>query len=903
MTFRIAHAVTRSATDNRMVSPPGRSRQTLLHLAFWTAFAGTLAFSAWYAWFSWHHYEKTSRYRLQRESNMLAGEIQRILDGHAATLRLLGQQMLRKDTLHHPRLARSLLSEYQMATPDIASATLIAPDGQVIASTAVPEGQQLPDFRKNPAIWPGLQEAFHGHGVLPYRPLRGPLVDGNWVIRFRYPVFSPDGKPKFVLATPIFSSSIQNLLRHLPLHPEEAIGLVLDNSTLEGRWPVPGGNLTRMLSRPMQPGPLLHELQVHPAQLQGSYEGRVMAGHHIWRSGVFTRLAHYPLTVFASIPRTVWITDWWRRQIQFPLIFLLVALGFALTSYWRILSLERQEEEYHRNTENLLSEQATHDELTGLLNRNGLRLVFDQFLARADRKERLAAVCFLDIDNFKSVNDTYGHASGDRLLQEVVERLQNTVRRTDTIARPGGDEFVLLLEELRSVEELEKILARVQAAFAQSFSIHEEQVQLGASMGLTIYPFDESDIDILLRHADMAMYAAKERADWGKGFWTQIYYPDMGTVGTRTEILRQNFLAALKSGAIVVRYQPLVSLQTGRMAGLEALTRWLQDGEELSPTRFLPSLGKLEREELGKFVLKAGLGQMAQWREMGLDLFLSINVTPEELGAPYFSDSFFAIMAGHPAVTPRTLVLEVLEVGELLEQDTVSANLQRLRRGGVRIALDDMGSAYASFMRLKNLPIDEIKIDQGFIRELPNRPQDLVFVDSLVNLGRSMNLTIVVEGVESAAHIALLREMDVQYVQGYAIARPMEPCSIAGFARTFTLPEGDMDALLPVLYRHQKWVQAAEEATLYSKACIDDRTVCPITDWLLSHTPGLPELDVLLAEHDLVHRLVQDILQMKYTDTADELHHLLSQMHDRAHLFEKRLEQAIRTAHPAPSVP
>ncbi|MEB8535981.1 EAL domain-containing protein, partial [Acidithiobacillus ferriphilus] len=204
------------------------------------------------------------------------------------------------------------------------------------------------------------------------------------------------------------------------------------------------------------------------------------------------------------------------------------------------------------------------------------------------------------------------------------------------------------------------------------------------------------------------------------------------------ETLRQDFLRALSSGGVTLRYQPLVALMTGRVAGLEALTRWHREGQEVSPDRFLPSLGVRERQALGRFALQTGLQQLAQWRDMGLDLFLSINVTPEELDQPGFADSVFDILAAHPGIPQEALILEVLEIGEILEQGVALEHLQRLRGAGIKIALDDVGSAYASLLRLKNLPIDEIKIDQGFIRELPNKPQDLIFVESLVNLGLGM---------------------------------------------------------------------------------------------------------------------------------------------------------------------
>nr|WP_226839529.1 EAL domain-containing protein [Acidithiobacillus ferriphilus] len=867
-----------------------------MSLVFWGTFAGALAFSGWYAWFSWHRYEQNSQYRLTLESDMVATVAQKLLDGHASALQLLGVQLQRADALHHPRRARTLLLDYQKATSGIASANLITPNGRVIASTAVPAGNVPPDFRNNPAIWPGFQKVLRTHGIWVYHPLRGPLVDSHWVIRLSHTVFSPAGKPLFVVATPLRFNAIEDFLRQLPLRPGTAVGLIRSDLYIEGRWPIPQGNLSKMLAHPVSVGALLKALQRDPHARQGSYAGFVTVDH-TYRFGAFTRLDHYPLTAFVSIPRNSWLAAWWRRQIQYPLVFLLITLGFGMVAYRRILFLDRRWDLQRQTFERTLTTQATHDGLTNLPNRDGLRLVFDQALARAERQERLLAVGFLDLDAFKPVNDTYGHAAGDDLLKEMARRLQDAVRRTDIVARLGGDEFVLLLEGLRGMDELDQVLARLQAAIAQPFMIKGKEISLQASLGLTIYPFDESDADLLLRHADQAMYAAKARPGRASEGWAQLYHPDLGTITMGDEILRRDFLQALVAGEVTLRYQPLVALATGRVAGLEALTRWHREGrEKISPDRFLPSLGVRERQALGHFVLQTGLQQLAQWRDMGLDLFLSINVTPEELDQPGFADSVFAILAAYPGIPPESLVLEVLEIGEILEQEVALEHLQRLRGAGVKIALDDVGSAYASLLRLKNLPIDEIKIDQGFIRELSNKPQDLIFVESLINLGLGMDVLITVEGVETEAHIALLREMEVDYLQGYAIAKPLEAEAVADFVRTFVLGAGDADTPLLALYQHLGWMHAAEESAMYHAGYENtELAACPITTWLHAHAAELSGVETLLAEHEAVHALGRKIFQIRQNGTREELHRLLGQLHVYSHRFQEGLGQAVKT--------
>ncbi len=880
-----------SAFFRRPITIPPHRRT--IFLVFWGSVIGVVAFSGWYGWFSWHRYEKNSQYRLLLMSDMVAAVTQKLLDGHASGLHFLGMQLLRADALHHPRLARTLLQDYQDATPNIASTNLIAPDGQVIASTAVPPGRPLPDFRRDPAIWRGFQKVLRSHGMRVYHPLRGPLVD-HWVIRLSHTVFSPAGKPLFVIATPLRFRDLESFLGHLPLRRGMAAGLLRKDGYLEGRWPVPQSRLAPMLSHPVG-GILQRTLERNPQERHGTYEGLVSTGH-TYRFGAFAHLDHYPLTAFVSVSRDQWLWAWWRRHIQFPLFFVVLFLGGGLAAYKRIVLLDRRWSRQREAYERSLAERATHDALTGLPNREGLRLVLEQAQARADRQERLLAVGFLDVDAFKPVNDLYGHAAGDGVLREMGHRLRDTVRQTDTVARIGGDEFVLLLENLRSMDELDQVLARFHAAVARPFRVGMQEICLQASLGLTVYPFDgEEGPDQLLRHADQAMYAAKARPGRGSEGWAQLYYPDIGSVDLNGVLLRQNFLRSLSTGAVTLCYQPLVALETGRVAGLEALTRWHRDGLEISPEGFLPVLSLRERQALGRFVLKTGLGQLAGWRKEGLDLFLSINVTPEELGQPGFADAVLGALAGFPEVPPSALVLEVLEVGEILNQGTALGQLQRLRDAGMKIALDDVGSAYASLLRLKNLPIDEIKIDQGFIRELPSRPQDLVFVESLVNLGLGMNVLITVEGVETEMHIALLREMEVDYLQGYAIARPLEAEGVPGFVRTFVLGKGEVDTPLLALYQHLGLVHAAEDlAVSHGEYEIADASACPVTAWLQGIARELPGAEALLVTHEAVHVLGREILLARQNGTREEIHRLLGQLRTHSHLFQERLGQAVR---------
>lgn len=340
-------------------------RRTIF-LVFWGTLVGVLAFSGWYAWLSWHRYEQNSEYRLTLESDMVATVAQKLLDGHASGLRFLAVQLQRADALHHLRRARTLLLDYQKATSYIVSANLIAPSGQVIASTTAPVGAPLPNFRNNPAIWPAFQKGIQTPGMGIYHPLRGPLV-GHWVIPLRYTIFSSAGKPLFVVTTPLRFRGIGGFLSHLPLRTGTAVGLIRSDFYIEGRWPVPQNNLSKMLAHPVPAGGALRQaMQRDPHAQHGTYAGIVKVGAQAYRFGAFTRLSHYPLTAFVSVPRAQWLAAWWQRQIQYPLIFLIIALGLGLAAYRRILGddlirqdILRREREVNAFNEALLNTQSS----------------------------------------------------------------------------------------------------------------------------------------------------------------------------------------------------------------------------------------------------------------------------------------------------------------------------------------------------------------------------------------------------------------------------------------------------------------------------------------------------------------------------------------------------------------
>lgn len=412
---------------------------------------------------------------------------------------------------------------------------------------------------------------------------------------------------------------------------------------------------------------------------------------------------------------------------------------------------------------------ARHDTLTRLPNRAALLDRIPEASKRAQRDEKLMGVCMLDLDDFKPVNDQYGHAAGDQLLQKVAHRLGQAIRQTDFVARIGGDEFALVLENIQNMDDIEKLMQRISVALERPYTLPGNiKVNIGGSLGITIYPFDEGDSEILLRHADQALYTAKRNKTERKQFWTSFQ---------GEEILAENSSTAYsrlieQTGGLIPYFQPILDLQTGHIIGVEALARLQHEGEIHLPDTFIPHLNRKTMQMLTTRMLE-NAGQVAlKLQNAGYPLEVAVNIPPDSLLEKGFLQKLQAILK-KAELAPEHLTLEILENGDFLSLPLAREKIAIIRSMGVRIALDDVGSAYASLLRLKEIAVDQVKLDQSLVRGIPERPTDLVFVGSVAALAMAMGCRYIVEGAETPEILDALAVLGVDCAQGYAIAQPM----------------------------------------------------------------------------------------------------------------------------------
>jgi len=413
---------------------------------------------------------------------------------------------------------------------------------------------------------------------------------------------------------------------------------------------------------------------------------------------------------------------------------------------------------------------AYHDPLTGLPNRLLLRDRFEQALAFASRSGTWVAVLVLDLDRFKTVNDTLGHVVGDRVLQAVVERLHGCVRGAETVSRQGGDEFTLLLTDIHSAEAVADVARKILGRLAAPVFTDGHELLTTASIGISLYPNDGDDFDTLLKKADTAMYDAKEAGRNGFRFFTERMN---ARVGERLKL--QTCLArALAAHEFQLHYQPLVTLAGERVIGAEALLRW-NSGELgfLPPDRFIPVAEETGLIiSIGEWVLREACREAAGWRQDGLELFVAVNLSPIQFrrGDLLASVRRALDVSGLP---PHCLELEITESILIQDVDKVLEIVGQLKALGVRLSVDDFGTGYSSLAYLKRFAVDKLKIDRSFVQDIASDPDDAAIVRAVIQMARSLKLVTVAEGVETLAQLEFLRQEGGDIAQGYYFSRPI----------------------------------------------------------------------------------------------------------------------------------
>ncbi|HTB33345.1 MAG TPA: EAL domain-containing protein, partial [bacterium] len=424
-----------------------------------------------------------------------------------------------------------------------------------------------------------------------------------------------------------------------------------------------------------------------------------------------------------------------------------------------------------RNTEEVVRRQAWYDALTGLPNRILFLDRLEHALSQARRSGRRLAVLFLDLDRFKRVNDSLGHAAGDQLLQLVAERLQTLLRKSDTVARLGGDEFTVLLEDAALEADAMAVGRKLVSVLSEPFNIMGQEVHIGTSVGAAFFPDHASDGERLIKLADMAMYRAKES---GRG-QAVAYAESLEAPQEKRLDLENDLRRGIEQREFTLWYQPQVELSTGKVVGAEALLRWQHPSRGLLvPAQFIP-LAEESRliVPLGEWVLQETCAQAMAWPGAGLGMSVAVNLSAWQMHTQSLLKTVDAALAAS-GLDPRRLELEITESVAMRNAAQTLETLRAFAQRGVRLALDDFGQGYSSLAYLKDFPVQSIKLDQAFVAGLPGSEKDAAIVRAVLGLCRTLKLQCLAEGVETAEQAAFLREEGCGLAQGFYFARPMD---------------------------------------------------------------------------------------------------------------------------------
>jgi len=429
-----------------------------------------------------------------------------------------------------------------------------------------------------------------------------------------------------------------------------------------------------------------------------------------------------------------------------------------------------------------MTHSAEHDFLTGLPNRMLLNAQISQAIAMASRQRRKVAILFLDLDGFKHINDSLGHAVGDKLLQSIAKRVVDCVREADTVSRQGGDEFVVLLSEVGRAEDAAIAASKILQAVARAHPIDQQDLHVTTSIGVSVYPDDGLDAETLIQNADTAMYQAKAN---GRQTY-QFFKPAMNIRAVERQSIEQSLRSALERQEFALHYQPKIDLSTGAITGAEALIRWKHPVRGLLyPAQFIPiaeDCGLIL--PIGNWVLREACKQAQAWVDAGLPLAsIAVNISAMEFRDENFLEGVFAAL-NDTGLDPSSLELELTESVLMKHAESTVSILKALRMRGVQLAVDDFGTGYSSLNYLTEFPIDALKIDQSFVHRITTTPNETTIVTAVISMGRSLKLRVVAEGVETQEEVAFLRAHQCDEAQGYYFSRPVPPDQFARLLET-----------------------------------------------------------------------------------------------------------------------
>lgn len=719
--------------------------------------AGSVALTS-YGLYTWNQERQDVEENLTILSSYLATASQAFFENLGNALEPLGELLAERDVLNSTENSRELLVRFQSRYPEIGAMAVFNPQGQMLINTVTAKGQPLPDFREDQAYLKEFIAVLQNPAPYVIGPPEYGKVIKQWRFPFRHVIRDAQGVPQFLIQAAIPLESNNSFLQHLPIPPDSYIGLLREDGLQQARWPAP--DPTKIYGRLSQ-GPVAKAVRADP-----DLRGGIFSGLSPWqpsdgeRIGAFQRLPKLPFYAYVSSPADYLWARWWRRNAPVLASFV-VFMGIFYFITYRVTARERS-----HNLE--LIKQARQDVLTGLPNRQAVEEILSAEVNLVRLTGQNFSVVFLDLDRFKDINDSLGHAVGDQLLIAVADAIKNVLRNVDVISRFAGDEFLIILpgsNRASTIHTCERLLN----LFNRPIQVGEHNLSVTASMGVAIFPEHAADTGTLIKHADTAMYEAKRQ---GRNAYV-IYQDNIGEKIRQRITLEQQLRDALNKDHFRLVYQPIVEFTSGRIIGVEALVRWQDvDGKLRSPGEFI----QVAEESglilpLGEWVLHTACAQTKAWNDAGHDLWVAVNLSTRQFQDPNLVSKVIEVLR-NTGLEPSQLELEITESAAMLDPHASIEILGRLKMMGVQIAIDDFGSGYSSLSYLKRIPAHKIKIDKSFVDGVTNDPDDIAIVRTIIALAATLEMDTVAEGIETAEQFRVIEQFGCKQAQGYWISRP-----------------------------------------------------------------------------------------------------------------------------------
>ena len=781
------------------------------------------------AWAAYTQLRDQSAEKLQRELTTLLGQLQltsqALMDTAVANLELFAnsaqiQAYLLNDSeadrylLMQPSLLR-LLASYQAAYPEYAEIRILLPDGYEDTRSVLSATRGLSEDESGTLLFQALQAA----GDAPLLRFQDNPDDGRFVLYAGRAIHLRDGSDD-PLSTPprlrghlVLTIGLDGLARQMKASQAGASGhlFAVDG---QGRIrihadadkvgsPLPAGWLQRLREgnggNPVNTG-LLTGKNVNFQGARITDNLWLLATYPVdeFNAGAVQLARNVTAITLLALVIMVTVTFWFMNSVFIRPVRVLHAatrmvgegnlrVDLDVTSNDEIGDLARAFREMgeglHTSHEEIRFH-AYHDNLTGLPNRFMLREQLEQAVSHARHYHEQLGILFADVDGFKRVNDTLGHQAGDDLLRQISERIRSVVRQQEYLGSPeeigpslnvvsriGGDEFVVLASQMASALEASKIAQRIIDVVSRSFQVSGQEIYVGISIGIALYPDDAQGAEELLQHADMAMFHAKAA---GKNN-VQFYSSQMNAVAVNSLSLEASLRRAMERDELFMVYQPKVDLRTGSTVGMEALLRWRHPEEGLiPPATFIPIAEEVGMiNALGEWILRSVCRQIRAWEETPVaGLVVAVNISSRQIANPRFGSIIQEILE-ETGIDGRCLEFEITETSIMLMETYIDAAFCQIRDLGISISLDDFGTGYSSLSHLRRFPIDFLKIDRSFVDECLENPDDRAIVSAIIGMANSLGLQVVAEGIETPEQARFLREMGCQLAQGYLFARPM----------------------------------------------------------------------------------------------------------------------------------